>query len=276
MSHEYFANCIKNNIPFLYCKFGDGEYLCMYKYNSDSTNASGVNPNDLVSNCDNDNYTKKLSKSLCKSLNYIVNFAQNYYIGEWYQEHVKKFYLSITKKQINYASYHSFLFDESDVLNNRIKHKIKAFKEIKHSNRKKIYVCNGLLIKSKILLNIDEMIRIPLNNWFDTQFDIIVGEIKSLLNGPDDDSIIMTSCGMGAKVLITELYKEYPKCTYIDIGSGLDTICTKRNTRNWDYKYEDLYKKFLEYDFIPDNWDDPKYDYIYQIAKDKLGTHLGQ
>lgn len=268
MSSKYFANCIKNNIPFLYCKFGDGEYLCMYKYKSNDTS--------LISNCDNDNYTENLSLSLCKSLNYIVNNVKNYYIGEWYQEHVKKFFLSITEKPINYNSYHSFLFDESDLQNNVIRHKLNILKEIKNSKRKKIYICNNLLIKSKILLNIDNFVFVPLNNWFDKDYDIILGQIKILLTGQNDDSIIMTSCGMGAKVLLAELYKEYPNCTYIDIGSGLDIICTKRNSRGWGYKYEELYKKFLQNDFIPDDWNDPKYDYIYPIAYNKLGIHVSK
>jgi hypothetical protein len=268
MSSEYFANCIKNNIPFFYCKFGDGEYLCMYKYKS--------NDKSLICNCDSDNYTEYLSLSLCKSLHYIVNNVKNYYIGEWYQENVKKFFLSIAGKSIKYNSYHSFLFDESDLKNNVIRHKLNILKEIKNSKRKKIYICNNLLIKSKILLNIDNFIFVSLNNWFDKDYDIILGQIKTLLTGENDDSIIMTSCGMGAKVLLSDLYKQYPNCTYIDIGSGLDIICTKRNSRGWGYKYEQLYNKFLENDFIPDEWNDPKYNYIYPIAHNKLGIHVSK
>lgn len=266
MTSEYFRDCIKNNIPFIYCKFGDGEYLCIYKYI--------YNDNSLISNCDNDTYTKNLSDKLCESLHNIVNYSNNNYIGKWNDDKIQKLFLSITTHPINYISYHSFIFDEYDIETNNIVNKINIFKEIKNSNRKKIYVCNKLLIKAKILLNINNIINIGYNNWFDKDYENIFNQIKKCIVGSEDNSIIMFSCGMGGKVLISELYKLYPNCTYIDIGSGLDIICTKRNTRGFKYKYDDLYQKFVKNDFIPNDWSHPKYDYIYDMALNKLGIHL--
>jgi hypothetical protein len=52
----YFVNCINNNIPVIFLKYGDGEYLCMSK-------AKGAN-------CDNDKYTDKLSSSLINSFKF--------------------------------------------------------------------------------------------------------------------------------------------------------------------------------------------------------------
>ena len=51
----------------------------------------------------------------------------------------------------------------------------------------------------------------------------------------------MTSCGQSAKVLIAELHKTYPNGIYLDVGSGLDCICTKRaksykSKRNQTYR----------------------------------------
>ena len=52
----------------------------------------------------------------------------------------------------------------------------------------------------------------------------------------------------------------------------LDTICTKRTTREFTIDYDFCYNFFK--DILPDNWNDPKYDYIYPKAQNKLGLHL--
>jgi hypothetical protein len=82
----------------------------------------------------------------------------------------------------------------------------------------------------------------------------------------------MTCCGMSAKVLIAELSKKYPKGIYFDIGSGLDKLCTKKDSRGVYKSYEELLDLFKG--IIPDSWNDPKYDYIYDEASTKLGIHL--
>ena len=35
----------------------------------------------------------------------------------------------------------------------------------------------------------------------------------------------------------------------------------------------DIWNNFFK-DILPDNWNDPKYDYIYPKAQNKLGLHL--
>lgn len=47
-----FTNFIINKIPFIYAKFGDGEYICMNKYKDLLLNYN--------CNCDNDSYTINL------------------------------------------------------------------------------------------------------------------------------------------------------------------------------------------------------------------------
>ena len=77
---------------------------------------------------------------------------------------------------------------------------------------------------------------------------------------------------MGSKVLLAELIKLYPGGIYLDYGSSLDKLCTKKETRGWNYSYE--YLLDLCKDIIPDNWNDTNYDYIYDKAKGMLGMHL--
>jgi hypothetical protein len=250
---------IENSTPFIFLKFGDGEYLCASKN-------FNINNNNNNTNCDNDTYTKKLSNSLNESFKYLVNNTQNTYYGKWHDSVVSNYWESIVNKPINWVDYWTLLIYCNDI------NKLEIYKTIKNSKQKKIYVCNELIKKVEILLNIDDMVYVPLNNWFDDKFEDILNKIKNIIGKEDEKFILMTSCGMSAKVLVTELYKIYPNGIYLDIGSGLDTICTKRSTRGLMIDYNFCYNFFK--DILPDNWNDPKYDYIYPEAQNELGLHL--
>lgn len=118
---------------------------------------------------------------------------------------------------------------------------------------KKVFICNKSLIKSKKLLNIDHLILIPYNNWFDSQFDNILNKVSELIKN-EEKFIVMTVCGMSAKVLISELYKLYENGIYLDIGNGLDYLCWK-DTRGWNKMYSREYLKEMFKDMI-ENSDD--------------------
>jgi len=247
--------CVKSNTPISFSKFGDGEFFCMFCTTDHC-------------NCDNDKYTKKLSNSLRDSLVYMIENNENSYFGLWenpvMQNTFENFYRVYTKKNIKWAIYNTIIF-------NKVNDEKKAllYKTIKYSKLKKIIVCNNLLIKSKELLNIDEFVFVPLNNWFDTSFDDILQKVK-LLIGEDGNHIVITCCGMSAKVLICELYKEYPKGIYLDFGSALDYICTKYKTRAHNTLYDYDYICSLLKECLPENFQDEKYNDLHIKAREKL------
>ena len=259
---NYLTECIDNKTPVSFSKYGDREYNCCTNIN---------NKYDNNYNRDNDRMTLKLKNDLIESFKYIVNETDNGFIGLWYDNYNITFWKSIVNKEINFAKYHTiinFFWKETEQETNN---KVKLLKSIKKSKLKKIIVCNELLIKSTILLNIDIMVTVPLNNWFDTKLESMIEFLKKNIK-EDEQHIIITCCGMGAKVLIAKLHKLFPNNIYLDFGSAIDEICTKRNTRDYLNHYEgyvEIYK-----DLIPDNWNDSKYDYIYDIARNDLGTHL--
>jgi hypothetical protein len=263
---DIIVECIDNNKPLSFSKYGDGEYMCAFGFTGN--------------NCDNDNYTPKLKDALISSFKYIVDSSNNNnYIGEWHGLIHSVEWKKLVNKEIKSARYHTLIFDGNyDYFYNRPynidydSNKVKIYKAINNSKLKKIIVCNELLIKSKLLFNADEIIIVPFNNWFDTDFNNILEKIKGHINN-DDCHIVMTCCGMSAKVLIAELLKSHPKGIYLDFGSALDRICTKRESRGFRFTYEYLLN--LLKDIIPNNWNDPQYDYIYRDARYKLGIHLG-
>ena len=249
---EYLTNCVENNVPVSFSKYGDGEYNCVYGY--------------YGRNCDNDLWTEKLKIGLIQSFIYMTNEAENAYIGLWHDHNNKQLWENYVNKPVKWVNYHTIIFCQD-----HDEEKAKLYKSIKYSNRKKIIICNPLLIKSKLLLNADYIITIPFHSWFDNDFEKILEIIKQLI-GPDGNHIILTMCGMSAKVLICELTKIYPKGIYLDIGSGLDILCTKHDSRGFSHSYEYLIN--LLKDIIPNDWEDDKYLPIYEEAKTKLGIHL--
>lgn len=62
----------------------------------------------------------------------------------------------------------------------------------------------------------------------------------------------------------------------MDIGSFLDFICTKKDSRGYyvenNISYEQLSEQINE--LLPDDWNDPKYNYIYELASKEFGRHL--
>lgn len=249
---DHITHCVNENIPIAFLKYGDGEFLCAF-------NGSG-------SNCDRDQYTNKLSYHIKNSFKYMIENTTNTYIGLWHNVDNKNKWESLVNKPVNWCNYHSIIID-----NNNNEKKVNLYKAIKKSKSKKIIVCNELLIKSKYLLDADHLVIVPFNNWFDNNFNNIIEQIKNLI-GDNNDHIVITCCGMSGKVLISELRKTYSTGIYLDFGSALDLICTKKDSRGREYDYtfiENLLK-----DLLPNNWNDTSFEYIYQNAKTKLGVHL--
>ena len=127
-----------------------------------------------------------------------------------------------------------------------------------------------MLVKSKDLLNIDKLIHVPFNNFFDKEYDNIKRQILDEIN--DEMCIVMFSTGMSAKVFISELSDLKPNNIYLDIGSALDEICTKSNSRGMRNNYPDLMDSFRE--LIPDSWESDKFDNIILDARKNIGRHF--
>jgi hypothetical protein len=260
---------IENNTPIIFTKFGDGEYLCA----TQNFYFFGKYENY---NCDRDTYTEKLSNSLKTSFVCMVSNCKNYMFGKWHHNKaVSDYFSSLTNDKVNWVNYDTIILSPNDIPNsNYFASKIKLYRAIKLSQRKKIIVCNELLIKSKLLLNLDEIIIVPLRNWFDEKFNEIIDQITQIVKNDPDNFMLITCCGMSSKVLISEMFVRYPNGIYLDFGSGLDFICTKAITRDPLFSYDYLYWVYRSEGLINDEWNDTKYDYIYQAANKNLGIHL--
>ena len=207
---------IQENKPFIFAKFGDGEYYASKK--------------EQGGYCDGTPYTSKLSDGIIESFIYLSKLP-NVYIGKWLDfKGVADYFQSLTPNTVNWENYNILISKSRDEFLNRA---LPYFKAIRNAKQQKIYVCNSTMVDlSKHILNIDNHIVIDSVNWFELNYDEVLNNVLTSVNDPNN-TLILTSAGMGAKVLIADIHKKFPNVIIIDIGSALDLICSHRRTRDY-------------------------------------------
>jgi hypothetical protein len=232
-STQRLTKWIKDDIPCIFAKYGDGEYRCANFWDG--------------ANCDGVNYTRNIGEKV--NLSFIYNSQQpNSMIGAWHDTSDKVYWEGLLygagSLPVNWVDFHTVIIDNNSPIHTQLSDKLELYKAIKNSPRRKIYIANENMYKSKEIFSIDFHIKIHPSNWFDRDYDSIFNEIKQKIEN-DSNTMILFSGGMGAKYLLSELHKLYPNAIYIDVGSAFDTISTGKYTRSRYSSYNDL-KEYLK------------------------------
>jgi hypothetical protein len=213
---SFFIESIKTGQPFVFAKYGDGEYFA-------ATQLPG-------GNCDGTPYTLTLGEGVKESFRYITQFP-NVYIGQWNDfKGVYKYFEDSVTHTVQWVNYNIFIFKSKEQF---YREQLAFYRVIRHSTKQKIYVCNPFMAeRAKPLLNLDSTVNVDPVNWFENDYNTILNQTISTVKDPNN-VIILTSAGMGAKVLISDLYKVFPHATIIDVGSALDFMCSGRRSRDF-------------------------------------------
>lgn len=207
---------ISNNSPFVFAKFGDGEYNAAVQLQG--------------ANCDGTPYTPLLGQKIIEAFKFLSKFP-NVYIGKWADfNSVAEYWTTLVPHSFSWADYNILICRSAqDFLNRGVQY----FRAIRNAPQQKIYVCNASMVsESAHLLHIDTHIVVDSQHWFEHSYDSV---LASLLNSVKDPNNVMllTSAGMGAKPLIAEFWKKYPNSIIIDVGSALDAVCSNRRSRDY-------------------------------------------
>jgi len=217
-STQKLTEYITTNTPCIFAKYGDGEYNAANFYEG--------------GNCDGTPYTSNLGTKVRES--FVYNSQQpNAMMGAWHDSSNKVFWEGLGNPTVNWVDFHTVLIDHQTHTTD----KLELFTAIKNSKLKKVYVANANMHKSVDIFKLDKHVVIDPSNWFDTQYDSVFNTITSSM---EDRTLVLTSAGMGAKYLISELHKLYPNSIYIDIGSGFDKLCTGVQTRTYNPSYDSI------------------------------------
>jgi hypothetical protein len=211
-----FREKIETNTPFVFAKFGDGEYNAAIQEKGE--------------NCDGTRYTPRLGESVREAIQDLTQ-SPNVYIGRWQDtKGVDKYFQSMSERPIQWLNYNNFIFKSKyEFMNTHYG----FYKTLRNASQQKIYVCNQSMVEgSKALFNIPTHVVVDPVNWFETAYYETLGAVLTGVEKPTE-CIILVSAGMGAKKLISDLHKVLPKAILIDIGSALDLLCSGRRSRDF-------------------------------------------
>ena len=234
---------IKNDERLIFVKYGDGEHNCMNDHNG--------------CNCDNDTYCPALKDGLIKAFFDLLKLTKNeknIYIAKWHSNNdVIKFYLALCYNEFKRDIKIPFVF--YDIMNNKPVYNkdlnmFNLVQNIQNSKRYKIVVSNVNNSYHKHIFKGDVFVEIPFNSWYingyyDSMYNVISGLIKE-----HPYALILMSGGLGTKVITTNLFMEFKDISVIDIGSSFDILSQRKNTRDNNLSYEEVYKYYkplLEY-----------------------------
>lgn len=253
---------LKNGEPFIFAKFGDGEFNAMTLTNINHCNS------------DNDQYTYEMGIELRKALCELSDRDNgNIYVGLWQVIEITKYYHGLyydylvnNNKEEKYIPLVEFgfvypgqHFDDE----NRKKLLYNLVQTIQDAPLFKIVISNIKNKKHQLIFKSDAFIEVPECNWFR---DGLYNYVKNILiehleKNKDKKALLLTSVGMAGKILINDITKLYPNLSVIDIGSAFDILSRKYPTRSWGEGLEgfpNCYKNQLECfkDLLPPNYDE--------------------
>jgi len=197
---------LRDNIPFAFSRWGDGEWLTISQVQPKATNIDG-----------NFYYPE-----LGERLHQIVSTKQSYYMGH---QNVNGYTIKNNYNQdwVNSDIFHEF--SEKEGLSYLIKLLITI---------NVVYIGNKAL---RALPFINEFIEIPTSNVWQ-KYDNVLGQIKNIIS-EDVHKTFLFSAGMATEVFIDDLWTYNQKNTYVDVGSVFDPYVGK-TTRSYHKRLDNI------------------------------------
>ena len=272
---------IKDGVPVIFLKFGDGEVECMKV--TDTKDLSTQAPKH---NCDSDVYYPELSQVMKAAFLYFAYQSygkhRHVYLGKWHFDPEIDYLSKLTyevhphKPIIPFANYHLVMNDKGALKSPNMREFVRTIRD--HAEYHKIIISNG---QNRLLQSIflaDSFVETPPRCLF-LVFDQIAKQVSEIIDqarqeNPMQKILLLTSCGLSAKALVYYLYQKYgddlrcnsidpkdpnrvdstesqdPFISAIDLGSSFDLLCKKQVTRAYQYEYtydelHDYYAEFL-------------------------------
>lgn len=194
-TYNLICNNIERDIPFVFSRFGDGEWFAIFGRNG--------------SNCDSHNYYKDMGDRLREIVSMKRNGNYIYSLSPFVEGKYNKYIKRLSDNKIKW--YNSNVFVEASKSN-----KIGRYFDLL-VEKKTIMVAPDYLRKFE---GYDEFVSVPEQNcWLEK--NKIVREIVKLLG--DKNTIVSVVASMAANVIVDELYQIYGNThTFIDAGSVYD------------------------------------------------------
>lgn len=269
---------IKDGIPVIFLKFGDGEVECMKVTDNIQQEQSPKH------NCDSDVYYPELSQVIKASFLYFAYQSygkhRHVYLGKWHFDPEIDYLSKLTyelhphKPIIPFANYHLVMNDKGALKNPNMRDFVRTIRDDSlgrskissksqgvvdtHTDYHKIIISNGQNRLLQSIFSAQSFVETPPRCLF-LVFHQIANQVSEIIDqarqeNPMQKILLLTSCGLSAKALVYYLYQKYcdssaqssdPFISAIDLGSSFDLLCKKQVTRAYQYEY--TYDELREY-----------------------------
>lgn len=246
----HFQNHIKNNEPFTYIRFGDGEFRAILLHEHPDWRES----RNWIKNCDNHIYDPDMCRELYECILELPKFKYltTLYVGlhgTWHQEEIQEFIVTHDlKDKLHWVS---MIIPELAIYKDTL---LPFLEEVRNKDTLKILIANDTLNPIAVKLNAKHIV-IPRVNCYSKIDDImktLESDIYSHYNIKNKDSIfedipkpiIIVCASMASEAIIYRLLKYNPEGQYIDMGSVFDAMVGIRS-RGYT-KNDEKYKKIQE------------------------------
>lgn len=198
---EKFCHNLKNEIPFSFARYGDGEWAAILKSDGE--------------NCDGHQYFDDMGTSLSE----IIGSPVDYYIG------IQPLAIRAMLPRMGALAFpHQNSFFNADILHKASEYGIIHQFFAAMANRRIILVGPEYL-RDQYVLQIAEHVLIPEKNcWLER--DNTLAALHSTLTAEND--VVLFCASMAANVYVDQMYTAYgKKHSFLDIGSLLDPFAGK-------------------------------------------------
>lgn len=194
------AGMLESQRPFVFVKFGDGEFECM---------AGGAGQN-----CDGQEYSPDLQRALIESWQFLTGL-DNARLTCWCPERIaKRLPAEVSLNGRAYLDHDALLFHEMGP-------GLEAFYRVLMADRRqKVLVAPTQLAPAATLLGCHRFVEVPRPGAFSCRQEIF----RKMTNQDTRKAIFLFCAGPAAKVLIADLIRADQTVTCLDLGSALDPI----------------------------------------------------
>lgn len=230
-----FSYNIRNDIPFIFTKIGDGESVCISKKFVEGRDGNGWGFK----------YSMDCADKLIDAMKYLFP-KKNVYIGKWiYDAHeaqIKQVMEDNNIPEPNYIDYCTILHMADTHIQNKTYDigRVKDFYlHVELCPDRKLYVCPERLNHISKYLKCDTL-NIPLEDCY-SQYESIK---EKLIELSSKYKMILYSASLMSKILIADVMKVNDTITQIDIGSAFDMTVPNPQTMVYQISGDEFNKLY--------------------------------
>ena len=207
-SAQFLTEKIRNKLPFLFIRYGDGALEC-------------INGLGKLRTCDGELYTDKLGADLQWAWDLVIG-QPRVYIGDWYSAEFgndrSTVYAEQYERLIGGREAEVWLDFAALLLHRRSEALAYFYRAVRDDDRAKVLMGPAEMAPAARMLNATHVPTV-MSPYLHEHTERMVGTLSNL-----DFSVLLYGAGMAGNVAAVRMWQKFRNRTYINIGSALDPL----------------------------------------------------